>query len=810
VKFKARTLAALQAKWAAMGLDELVKGSSEPAISKNIETEREAGKPEAQAIAIAEHEAGDAEEQPRDEDGKFAATLTGSELHSDEHPGLTPDNVVAAARNWFKTNLQGKMLPLNGGGEARVSAKSWEKLKSKTKSDLDKARLIPAIPGVLQNGRRSDLQKLYKPRPDGIVAFHHFDAPVKLGNAEHHVQVQVGQDKDGNLVYHLMHESGNAKTKGSEPIRGTKPGSQEPPATDSADRIPNIADSEEELNLTILGGGEADDMSSAGTSDVVSAAGILYLTAGKVLLLKRSADTDDYPETWAFPAGHVEPGEDPMIAAIRESFEETGHMPLAISPMLTNGGFALFLCRDEIFSPAINGESIDAMWAPVGALPEPLHPGVAEALASLVATDAMDELAALESRVEFADAWALDKSSRIEDVNGWAEIKDNPISKVGIFDYHGSQLPDAPDPNKMYRVYRPAEELADPEAIESFKLIPWIDNHVMLGREEDGLTRPEEKGVQGVIGQEVRFDPDAFEHGGLLGNLKLFSSAMADSINAGKKELSAGYRCTYDWTPGTFNGEPYDCVQRQIRGNHLALVKRGRMGPDVAVLDTAFTCDSLPEKETSMADTSTNPAEGGSGGGASLEDMRAQFAKCVENIDAALQAMAALKTAFGEREAAESDESGEESGIEEGGEENGEEETADAKEGAAEAAESTEKKDAEEVGKDAEVTAEKKEAAMDEAALFRKFEARTTARNRLAEQVSKHVGTFDTAGMDEQAVAVYGCKKLGLKAPKGQELAYLGGYLANNKAPSEAVVVKAAGMDSGNGWFAKQSHAKTA
>jgi hypothetical protein len=57
--------------------------------------------------------------------------------------------------------------------------------------------------------------------------------------------------------------------------------------------------------------------------------------------------------------------------------------------------------------------------------------------------------------------------------------------------------------------------------------------------------------------------------------------------------------------------------------------------------------------------------------------------------------------------------------------------------------------------------------------------------------------------MDEQAVAAYGCKKLGLKAPKGQEIAFLSGYLANNKAPAEVVTVKATGMDSGN-WLSKQ------
>src|SRR5690606_18632680 len=39
--------------------------------------------------------------------------------------------------------------------------------------------------------------------------------------------------------------------------------------------------------------------------------------------------------------------------------------------------------------------------------------------------------------------------------------------------------------------------------------------------------------------------------------------------------------------------QPYDAVQKEIRGNHLALVDRGRTGPDVAVQDRyPITCDS--------------------------------------------------------------------------------------------------------------------------------------------------------------------------------------------------------------------------
>lgn len=43
----------------------LVKGKSQAVISKNISIERNAGKPEQQAIAIAESEAGNSKKKPK-------------------------------------------------------------------------------------------------------------------------------------------------------------------------------------------------------------------------------------------------------------------------------------------------------------------------------------------------------------------------------------------------------------------------------------------------------------------------------------------------------------------------------------------------------------------------------------------------------------------------------------------------------------------------------------------------------------------------------------------------------------------------
>lgn len=191
-----------------------------------------------------------------------------------------------------------------------------------------------------------------------------------------------------------------------------------------------------------------------------------------------------------------------------------------------------------------------------------------------------------------AAAFAMDRaavSARIPDVNGWFEVRDNPLTKVGVFPYVGAQLPGAADPGKVYSVYRPEDELSDPEFLASLRLLPWVDEHEMLGDEALGMTPAERYGVHGVIGERVYY-----RDGVVYGNLKVWSQALAKAINERKKELSAGYRCEYDWTPGVYNGIPYDAVQRRLRGNHLALVREGRMGPDVAVLDhQKLTLDSL-------------------------------------------------------------------------------------------------------------------------------------------------------------------------------------------------------------------------
>ncbi len=180
------------------------------------------------------------------------------------------------------------------------------------------------------------------------------------------------------------------------------------------------------------------------------------------------------------------------------------------------------------------------------------------------------------------------------DVNKYWNYETNPVSKVGVFEYLGSQIAEDLEPNKRYKVYRPAEEIASPEALKTLYLLPIIDDHQMLGF-GDGLMPAEEKGVHGVLGDKA-YIQDCY----LYCNMRIFSEHLKDQINNGKRQLSMGYRCEYDRTPGTYNGMPYDMKQINIRYNHLALVTEGRMGADVCVMDSIIGLDAkgyvLPEE----------------------------------------------------------------------------------------------------------------------------------------------------------------------------------------------------------------------
>lgn len=362
-------------------------------------------------------------------------------------------------------------------------------------------------------------------------------------------------------------------------------------------------------------------------------------------------------------------------------------------------------------------------------------------------------------------------SARVGDLNGWYEVKRNPISRVGVFDYLGSSLPGAPDPGRVYRVYRPAEELADPEFLDSLRLLPFIDEHEMLGPEDAGYTPPEDRGVHGVIGEAVEFDGQF-----VRGNLKIFSDALARAIDNGKRELSLGYRCVYDWVAGEFEGVKYDAVQRKLRGNHLALVGAGRMGPAVAVLDhnSTFTVDHL--EFVNMTDKTENTGDGGEG-------------MTIASAVAAIEAIKPLIAALGAAPAAPMEDKEAKPGEGDAPAEQSPAEMAAAVDRANTVAAVDAKLGT--IAKALDALANRPAPVLDHAEVARAIREDAAKRDDLVRRLTPHVGAFDSAAMSYAEVAAYGVTKLGLTAPKGAEGVALDAYLYGRE-PARALRITTA------------------
>ena len=127
---------------------------------------------------------------------------------------------------------------------------------------------------------------------------------------------------------------------------------------------------------------------------MIRAAGILFIADNRVLLLRRSGQGGDHGGTWAFPGGHIEDGETPEQAAVRECKEEIGRCPEGERAVFArrqkdNVDYTTFMQRvKSTFRPELNDEHEGFMWAEIGEWPSPLHPGAKIVLDKLT----MDEL----------------------------------------------------------------------------------------------------------------------------------------------------------------------------------------------------------------------------------------------------------------------------------------------------------------------------------------------------------------------------------------------------------------------------------
>lgn len=355
-------------------------------------------------------------------------------------------------------------------------------------------------------------------------------------------------------------------------------------------------------------------------------------------------------------------------------------------------------------------------------------------------------------------------TQRVIDGNGWMFIPKNPISKAGVFPYLGSEITGAPEPNRVYSVFRPPEELE--KAAETFKLLPIIDEHELLG--EKGVST-DERPAAGFTGENV-----TYEHPYLYAPLKITSPKLMNTIKGGKVELSPSYFLDYEPSEGVYEGQSYQYIQRIRAGNHLALVSRGRTGADVAVLDhQTFAFDTgglLPM---------------------TLEELLAAVAALEAEEKA--QLLAALSPA------ADEDKTEDETPVEPVEDEGGAlaDEVDDVTEAAAKAETAKAEGDdvaAIEAAGEAVQNAEEVLAAAEELRdkiaedSMKKAVRHIDERNRMLARVKPFIGAVPVVAQDSaESIAAYFLKKQAVKHAKGQAAAVTMGYLHGRKPASETV-----------------------
>lgn len=201
---------------------------------------------------------------------------------------------------------------------------------------------------------------------------------------------------------------------------------------------------------------------------------------------------------------------------------------------------------------------------------------------------------------------------------GFLICHDVPIARTGAQQYLARELMLDGDPDRIVTVQRHPEDVFEEATLASFEGKPICDGHPPENVSPENYAAYTKGHVQ-----NVRRDGDY-----IVADLYINDANLANEVrNNVKREVSCGYLCNY--VP---DGAGYR--QERIRGNHVAVVPKGRAGAAVAIHDTAPEAEKGRNKHVSDFWKSVLTAFGMAAKDASPEELNTM----VETTAAALDA----------------------------------------------------------------------------------------------------------------------------------------------------------------------------
>lgn len=159
-----------------------------------------------------------------------------------------------------------------------------------------------------------------------------------------------------------------------------------------------------------------------------------------------------------------------------------------------------------------------------------------------------------------------------ETPEGFLIARNVPIARTGEQTYLARELglTDG-DPDRPVTVYREEKDVFDPAAMASFEGKDVTDGHPAEGVDPANHANYSKGHLQNVRREGEHLTADLFIKDPTL---------ISEVKNGVKREVSCGYLCEYS---------PYleGYKQTNIRGNHVAVVPRGRAGHEIAIKDSA-------------------------------------------------------------------------------------------------------------------------------------------------------------------------------------------------------------------------------